>query len=74
LMKFDFEPAPLLLGFVIGPMMEENLRRSFVLSDGDPRVFVERPVTAVLLAIAIVALLIAALPSIRQKRNEAFVE
>jgi putative tricarboxylic transport membrane protein len=74
LMKFDFEPAPLLLGFVIGPMMEENLRRSFVLSDGDPRVFVERPVTAVLLAIAIIALVVAALPSIRQRRNEAFVE
>ena len=55
-------------------MLEENLRRSFVLSDGDPMVFVQRPVTAVLLAIAIVALVVAALPSIRQKRGEAFVE
>jgi TctA family transporter len=74
LMRLDFEPAPLLLGFVIGPMLEENLRRSFVLSDGDPMVFIQRPVTAVLLAIAIVALVIAALPSMRRKRNEAFVE
>jgi TctA family transporter len=74
LMKLDFEPAPLLLGFVIGPMLEENLRRSFVLSDGNPLVFVQRPVAAGLLAIAVIALIVAALPSIRQRRNEAFVE
>jgi putative tricarboxylic transport membrane protein len=74
LMRLDFEPAPLLLGFVIGPMLEENLRRSFVLSGGDPRVFVERPVTAVLLVIALLVLVVAALPTIRQKRTEAFAE
>jgi putative tricarboxylic transport membrane protein len=74
LLRLDFEPAPLLLGFVIGPMLEENLRRSLVLSGGDPRVFVERPVTASLLAIAIIVLLVAALPTIRRKRTAAFAE
>jgi hypothetical protein len=74
LMRLDFEPAPLLLGLVIGPMLEENLRRSFTLSGGDPRIFVERPVTAILLAIAIGVLVVSALPSIRQRRTEAFAE
>ncbi|RYF70779.1 MAG: tripartite tricarboxylate transporter permease [Comamonadaceae bacterium] len=74
LMRLDFEPAPLLLGFVIGPMLEENFRRSMVLSGGDPMIFAERPVTAMLLAVAGAALVIASLPAIRRKRQETFNE
>ena len=47
---FRFEPAPLLLGFVLGPLMEEQLRRAMLLSRGDPMVFLERPISATLLA------------------------
>ena len=72
--KFDCEPAPLLLGFVLGPLMEENLRRALLLSRGDPTVFVTRPISATLLVVAAVLLLIVALPMVRKKRIEAFVE
>ena len=50
LLEFGCEPAPLVLGFILGPLMEENLRRSLVLSRGDPMIFIERPISAVLLA------------------------
>jgi TctA family transporter len=71
LIKLDFEPAPLLLGFILGPMMEENLRRSMVLSRGDPTIFVTRPLSLTMLMIA--ALLVASmlLPAIRHKKEEA---
>jgi putative tricarboxylic transport membrane protein len=72
--KLDCEPAPLLLGFVLGPMMEENLRRALLLSRGDPSVFATRPISAVLLAAAIVLVLVIALPNIRRQREEAFQE
>jgi TctA family transporter len=68
------EPAPLLLGFILGPMMEENLRRAMLLSRGDWSVFVTRPLSASLLAMALLLLIIVALPSIKSKRQEAFVE
>jgi TctA family transporter len=68
------EPAPLLLGFILGPMMEENLRRAMLLSRGDWSVFVTRPLSATLLAMAVLLLIIVALPSIKSKRQEAFVE
>ncbi len=68
------EPAPLLLGLVLGPMMEEYLRRSLQLSRGDPLVFVQHPISAVLLAVAAVLIVIAVLPSIRRKRDEALQE
>jgi TctA family transporter len=68
------EPAPLLLGFILGPMMEENLRRAMLLSRGDWSVFVTRPLSASLLAAALLLLIIVALPSIKSKRQEAFVE
>jgi TctA family transporter len=68
------EPAPLLLGFILGPMMEENLRRAMLLSRGDWSVFVTRPLSASLLAMAVLLLIIVALPSIKSKRQEAFVE
>jgi len=72
--KLGCEPAPLLLGFILGPMMEENLRRALLLSRGDWSVFVTRPLSASLLAAAVLLLVIVALPSIKKKREEAFVE
>jgi putative tricarboxylic transport membrane protein len=74
LIRFGCEPAPLLLGFVLGPMLEEHLRRAMIISRGDPTIFVTRPISATLLALALVAVLIAVLPSIRKKRKEVFVE
>lgn len=72
--KLKCEPAPLLLGFILGPMMEEYLRRALLLSRGDFSVFVTRPISAAMLAIAVIALLVVFLPSIRKKREEAFQE
>ena len=72
--KLGMEPAPLLLGFILGPMMEENLRRALLLSRGDWSVFVTRGLSASLLAVAALLLLIVLLPSIKKKREEAFVE
>ena len=72
--KLGMEPAPLLLGFILGPMMEENLRRALLLSRGDWSVFVTRGLSASLLAMAALLLLIVLLPSIKKKREEAFVE
>jgi putative tricarboxylic transport membrane protein len=72
--KLDCEAAPLLLGFVLGPMMEENLRRALLLSRGDPAVFVTRPISATLLVLSVLLIAIVMAPSIRKKREEAFVE
>jgi TctA family transporter len=72
--KLGCEPAPLLLGFILGPMMEENLRRALLLSRGDWGVLVTRPLSASLLAAAAALVVIVALPSIKAKREEAFVE
>jgi TctA family transporter len=72
--KLGFPAAPLLLGFVLGPMMEENLRRALLLSRGDPTVFATRPISAGLLAAAILLVLVIALPNIRRQREEAFQE
>ncbi|MGE8363163.1 tripartite tricarboxylate transporter permease [Cupriavidus basilensis] len=72
--KLKCEPAPLLLGFVLGPMMEENFRRSLLLSRGEFTVFVTRPLSLGLLIAAAVLVLIVALPSIKNKREEAFQE
>jgi TctA family transporter len=72
--KLGCEPAPLLLGFILGPMMEENLRRALLLSRGDWSVFATRPISAGLLVGALALLVIVALPSIKAKREEAFVE
>ncbi len=68
------EPAPLLLGFILGPMMEENLRRALLLSRGDWTVFATRPLSAGLLAAAILLVVIVLLPSVKKKRAETFVE
>jgi len=72
--KLGAEPAPLLLGFILGPMMEENLRRAMLLSRGDWSVFVTRPLSASLLAAAALLIVIVALPTVKRKREEAFVE
>jgi len=74
LVKLDCEPAPLLLGFVIGPMLEEYLRRAMLISRGDPLVFVTRPISATLLALAAAALVVVLLPSVSKTREEAFKE
>jgi putative tricarboxylic transport membrane protein len=74
LTKHDFEPAPLVLAFVLGPLMEENLRRAMLIARGDATVFITRPISGVLIALAVGLLLIAALPMIRKRRDEVFVE
>ncbi|KKB80651.1 hypothetical protein VW29_16740 [Devosia limi DSM 17137] len=74
LIRFGCEPAPLLLGFVLGPLLEEHLRRAMIISRGDPMIFLERPISATLLGLAVLAVVIAALPKFRKKRNEVFVE
>jgi TctA family transporter len=72
--KLACEPAPLILGFILGPMMEENLRRAMLLSRGDPSVFFTKPISAVLLGIALVLLVIVMAPTVKKKRAEAFQE
>jgi TctA family transporter len=72
--KLGAEPAPLLLGFILGPMMEEYLRRALLLSRGDWTVFVTRPLSASLLAVAVLLLIVVLMPSVKSKREEAFVD
>jgi TctA family transporter len=72
--KLRCEPAPLILGFILGPMMEENLRRAMLLSRGDPTVFFTRPLSLGLLIAAAALVVIVALPQISRKREEAFQE
>jgi len=74
LYRLGCEPAPLVLGFILGPLMEENLRRSLVLSRGDPMIFFERPISLVLLSLTAIALGVMILPQLRKKREEAFQE
>jgi TctA family transporter len=70
--KLGCEPAPLLLGFILGPMMEENLRRALLLSRGDWGTFVTRPLSATLLVAAALMILVVSLPAIRRQRQVAF--
>jgi TctA family transporter len=72
LVKTESEPAPMLLGYILGPLMEENLRRAMLLARGDFFVFFQRPISATLLVVAILLLLFVLLPSIRKKRDVAF--
>ena len=72
--KLSCEGAPLLLGFILGPMMEENLRRALLLSRGDWSAFVTRPLSAALLAMAVMLIVIVLLPSISKKREATFQE
>ncbi len=73
-LKLDCEPAPLILGFVLGPMMEENLRRALLISRGDPLVFVQEPISLAFLLVAAGLLIVLAAPAIRRKREEALKE
>ena len=71
LFLLDCEPAPFLLGFVLGPMLEDHFRRAMLLSRGDPMIFIEHPISAALLAVAALALLLAVIPTIRRARQTA---
>ena len=73
-MRLECEPAPMILGFVLGPLMEENLRRAMRISSGDPMIFLNRPISLGLLIAALLLVLLVALPAIRSKREEAFQE
>jgi len=73
-LKLDCEPAPLILGFVLGPMMEENLRRALLISRGDPGVFLEEPISLAFLLLAVALLLVVAAPVIRRKREQVLQE
>jgi len=74
LVRFACEPAPLVLGFVLGPLMEENLRRALVFSRGDPMIFLQRPISATLLALTALGIAIVVLPQVRKTREIAFQE
>ena len=72
--KLECEPAPMILGFILGPLMEENLRRAMLLSRGDPTVFFTKPISCGFMIASLILLVIVALPAIRKKREEVFVE
>jgi TctA family transporter len=72
--KLECEPAPMILGFILGPLMEENLRRAMLLSRGDATVFLTKPISAAFIIAAVLLLLAVALPALRKKREEVFVE
>lgn len=72
--KLDCEPAPLVLGFILGPMMEENLRRALLLSRGDPSIFFTSPISCGFLITALVLVVMVAAPAIRKTRETAFRE
>jgi hypothetical protein len=72
--KLECEAAPLMLGFILGPLMEENLRRAMLLSRGDPIVFLTKPISGIFIVLSVLLIVILALPSLRKKREEAFQE
>jgi putative tricarboxylic transport membrane protein len=72
--KLGLQPAPLLVGFVLGPMMEEHLRRALLLSRGDPMIFLERPISATLLGVAAITLCLMLMPVLRRKKEAAMAE
>ncbi|MBL0929485.1 MAG: tripartite tricarboxylate transporter permease, partial [Alphaproteobacteria bacterium] len=74
LYKFGFEPAPLLLGYVLGRLMEEKLRQAMILARGDFMTFVYNPIAAGMLAVAVIVVVIAVLPSVSKSRDQVFTE
>jgi TctA family transporter len=74
LIRLGCEPAPLLLGFVLGPMLEEHLRRAMIISRGDATVFFTRPLSAALLLAAVAVLALVLMPSVSKKREQIFQE
>lgn len=73
-MRMRCEAAPLLLGFILGPMLESNLKRAMLLSKGDMSTFVTRPISAVMLGLAVLLLMTVFLPQLRKKREEVFAD
>jgi putative tricarboxylic transport membrane protein len=69
--KFGYEPAPLVLAFVLGPMLENNLRKSLILSQGDFMIFIERPISAVFLGLVAVVLVAPLLPALARRRAQS---
>jgi putative tricarboxylic transport membrane protein len=74
LIKLGFEPTPLLLGFVIGDMMEEKLRQALIMSRGSLAIFIDQPISAALLALTLLFLAVMLVPKVRRKRDEVVVE
>jgi TctA family transporter len=74
LLKLDCEPAPLILGFILGPMMEEHLRRAMMINFGDISIFVTRPLSAAFLFAAVALMVLIALPNLRAKREAVMQE
>jgi putative tricarboxylic transport membrane protein len=72
--KIGCEAAPLILGFVLGPLMEENFRRSMLISRGDPMIFLERPISLAFLIAGALLLAIALNSAFGRRRNEIFVD
>ncbi len=72
--KLECEAAPLMLGFILGPMLEEYVRRALLLAKGDPMTFITRPISATLLAVTLVSIIVVMMPALRKKREEAFRE
>jgi TctA family transporter len=72
--KIDCEPAPMLLAFILGPLLEEYLRRAMLMSRGDPTVFLRRPISLTLLCLSVLAMLLVLVPAFKKTREEAFVE
>jgi putative tricarboxylic transport membrane protein len=72
--KLECEPAPLVLGFVLGPLMEENFRRAMVLSEGDFTIFLREPISLGFLVVAALMLIVANLPKIRKRRDVVLAE
>ena len=72
--KLECEPAPLILGFILGPLMEENLRRAMLLSRGDPMTFFQKPISLGFMVASAILLVLVALPALRKGREEAFQE
>jgi putative tricarboxylic transport membrane protein len=68
--KLDCPPAPMMLGFVLGPMMEENLRRSMLVSHGDPMIFIERPISLAFLITTVLILITMSLPAMKKRRRK----
>jgi TctA family transporter len=72
LVKLQCEPAPLILGYVLGPLMEENLRRALLISRGDPTVFFTRPIAGTFMVLSFLVLIVMVMPAIRKKKEEAY--
>ena len=72
--RLECEPAPMILGFVLGPLMEDNLRRALRISGGDPMIFLDRPISLFLLTFTVLLFVMVALPAVRTRREEAFRE